>query len=41
MSLAAPFQRLAWSNLVAQSAEQLSIAAAPMVAVRAPGRRAS
>jgi predicted MFS family arabinose efflux permease len=37
MSLAAPFQRLAWSNLVAQSAEQLSIAAAPMVAVLALG----
>lgn len=37
MSLAAPFQRLAWSNLVAQSAEQLSLAAAPMVAVLALG----
>ncbi len=37
MPLAAPFQRLAWSNLVAQSAEQLSIAAAPMVAVLALG----
>lgn len=37
MSFAAPFQRLAWSNLVAQSAEQLGIAAAPMVAVLALG----
>jgi len=37
MSLAGPFHRLAWSNLVAQSAEQLSIAAAPMVAVLALG----
>ncbi|MFL9873096.1 MFS transporter [Paraburkholderia megapolitana] len=27
------FQRLAWSNLVAQSAEQVSLAAAPLVAV--------
>ncbi|MFM0729349.1 MFS transporter [Paraburkholderia sediminicola] len=27
------FQRLAWSNLVAQSAEQISLAAAPLVAV--------
>jgi predicted MFS family arabinose efflux permease len=37
MSLTGPFHRLAWSNLVAQSAEQLSIAAAPMVAVLALG----
>ena len=28
-----PFQRLAWSNLAAQSAEQLSLAAVPLVAV--------
>ena len=27
-----PFQRLAWSNLAAQSAEQLSLAAVPLVA---------
>lgn len=31
--LSAPFQRLAWSNLLAQSAEQLSLAAVPIVAV--------
>ena len=31
--LPAAFQRLAWSNLVAQSAEQISLAAAPLVAV--------
>ena len=31
------FQRLAWSNLAAQSAEQLSLAAVPMVAVLALG----
>ncbi|PCE28045.1 MFS transporter [Paraburkholderia acidicola] len=31
--LPAAFQRLAWSNLVAQSAEQVSLAAAPLVAV--------
>jgi predicted MFS family arabinose efflux permease len=31
--LPAVFQRLAWSNLVAQSAEQISLAAAPLVAV--------
>jgi predicted MFS family arabinose efflux permease len=28
-----PFQRLAWSNLAAQSAEQISLAAVPLVAV--------
>ncbi|MGF6412211.1 MFS transporter [Paraburkholderia sp. MM5482-R1] len=32
-----PFQRLAWSNLCAQSAEQISLAAAPLVAVFALG----
>jgi hypothetical protein len=31
--LPAAFQRLGWSNLVAQSAEQISLAAAPLVAV--------
>ena len=31
--LSASFQRLAWSNLLAQSAEQLSLAAVPIVAV--------
>ena len=35
--LPAAFQRLAWSNLVAQSAEQISLAAAPLVAVFALG----
>src|ERR671926_1492890 len=28
-----PFNRLAWSNLAAQSAEQIALAAAPIVAV--------
>ena len=32
-TLSASFQRLAWSNLLAQSAEQLSLAAVPIVAV--------
>ncbi len=32
-SLPRPFTQLAWSNLAAQSAEQLSLAATPMVAV--------
>jgi MFS family permease len=32
-----PFHRLAWSNLAAQSAEQIGLAAAPMVAVLALG----
>ena len=32
-SLSAAFQRLGWSNLLAQSAEQLSLAAVPIVAV--------
>ncbi|MFN5456381.1 MAG: hypothetical protein ACK5BX_35060, partial [Bradyrhizobium sp.] len=31
------FHRLAWSNLVAQSAEQIALAAAPIVAVLALG----
>jgi predicted MFS family arabinose efflux permease len=35
--LSAAFQRLAWSNLAAQSAEQISLAAAPLVAVFALG----
>ncbi|MGF6938376.1 putative MFS family arabinose efflux permease [Paraburkholderia sp. UCT70] len=34
------FQRLAWSNLCAQSAEQISLAAAPLVAVFALGANA-
>jgi predicted MFS family arabinose efflux permease len=38
--LPAAFQRLAWSNLVAQSAEQISLAAAPLVAVFALGASA-
>lgn len=32
-SLPAPFHRLAWSNLAAQTAEQISLAAVPIVAV--------
>ncbi|MEO5671812.1 MAG: MFS transporter [Ramlibacter sp.] len=36
-SLPRPFKFLAWSNLAAQSAEQLSLAAVPMVAVLALG----
>ena len=32
-----PFRRLAWSNLLAQSAEQVSLAAVPLVAVLALG----
>ncbi|TAL54359.1 MFS transporter [Pandoraea sp.] len=35
--LGAPFHRLAWSNLLAQSAEQIGLAAAPMVAVLSLG----
>ncbi|SDG69523.1 MFS transporter [Paraburkholderia phenazinium] len=38
--LPAAFQRLGWSNLVAQSAEQISLAAAPLVAVFALGASA-
>jgi hypothetical protein len=30
------FKRLAWSNLAAQSAEQISLAAAPILAVGPP-----
>jgi predicted MFS family arabinose efflux permease len=37
--LPASFQRLAWSNLAAQSAEQIGLAAAPIVAVLALGAR--
>ena len=36
-TLPQPFQRLAWANLAAQSAEQLSLAAVPIVAVLALG----
>ena len=36
-SLPRPFLNLAWSNLAAQSAEQLSLAAVPLVAVLALG----
>ncbi|MBP8298060.1 MAG: MFS transporter, partial [Burkholderiales bacterium] len=36
-ALPRPFRDLAWSNLAAQSAEQISLAAAPMVAVLALG----
>jgi predicted MFS family arabinose efflux permease len=35
--LSAAFKRLAWSNLAAQSAEQIGLAAAPLVAVLALG----
>src|SRR5512139_3304000 len=35
--LPATFNRLAWSNLAAQSAEQIALAAAPIVAVLALG----
>ncbi|HMN80911.1 MAG TPA: MFS transporter [Burkholderiaceae bacterium] len=35
--LPAAFQRLAWSNLAAQSAEQIALAAAPLIAVLAFG----
>ena len=35
--LPAAFNRLAWSNLAAQSAEQIGLAAAPIVAVLALG----
>src|ERR1700704_1899680 len=33
INLPSAFHRLAWSNLLAQSAEQISLAAAPLVAV--------
>lgn len=39
-SLPAGFNRLAWSNLAAQSAEQVGLAAAPIVAVLALGAHA-
>ncbi len=32
-TLGSPFRRLAWSNMAAQAAEQIALAAAPMVAV--------
>ncbi len=35
-NLSSNFHRLAWSNLFAQSAEQIALAAAPLVAVLAP-----
>jgi MFS family permease len=35
--LPAPFRCLAWSNLAAQSAEQIAVAAAPIIAVMAFG----
>ena len=35
--LSAPFRRLAWSNLAAQSAEQIALAASPIIAVLAFG----
>ena len=38
-ALPATFNRLAWSNLVAQSAEQVALAAAPIVAVLLLGAR--
>ena len=37
--LPADFRRLAWSNLAAQSAEQIGLAAAPIIAVLALGAR--
>ena len=37
MRLSPAFNRLAWSNLAAQSAEQVGLAAAPIVAVLALG----
>src|SRR3954469_11471044 len=37
VTLPAAFNRLAWSNLAAQSAEQIGLAAAPLVAVLALG----
>jgi predicted MFS family arabinose efflux permease len=40
-ALPARFRRLAWSNLAAQSAEQVALAAAPLVAVLALGADAS
>jgi predicted MFS family arabinose efflux permease len=40
VALPANFRRLAWSNLAAQSGEQIALAAAPMVAVLALGASA-
>jgi predicted MFS family arabinose efflux permease len=40
-TLPTAFQRLAWGNLAAQTAEQLALAAAPLVAVLAFGARES
>lgn len=40
-SLSSNFNRLAWSNLFAQSAEQIALAAAPLVAVLVLGATAS
>src|SRR3546814_2587835 len=40
-ALPAAFRRLAWSNLAAQSAEQVGLAAAPIVAVLALGAGAA
>jgi predicted MFS family arabinose efflux permease len=40
-NLSSNFHRLAWSNLFAQSAEQIALAAAPLVAVLALGATAS
>jgi predicted MFS family arabinose efflux permease len=39
VELPASFKRLAWSNLAAQSAEQIGLAAAPIIAVLALGAR--
>jgi predicted MFS family arabinose efflux permease len=41
VTLPGSFQQLAWSNLIAQSAEQISLAAAPLVAVFTLGATAS
>jgi predicted MFS family arabinose efflux permease len=41
LSLSAPFHRLAWSNLAAQSAEQMALAASPIIAVLAMGAGAA
>ncbi|SAK65930.1 MFS transporter [Caballeronia ptereochthonis] len=41
MHFPASFRRLAWSNLLAQSAEQIGLAAAPLVAVFALGASAA
>jgi hypothetical protein len=37
MTCGSAFQRLAWSNLAAQSAEQVALAATPLIAVLAFG----